>query len=127
LAPRTFFFDENISPRVAAALAALDFPVTHLLDHLPQGTPDKDFFPYIGEQGWVLVTQDKRIRKRPHERIAMRKAGLGAFILTGQADKTISEMTMLLLKHMPEMMKLSMKHEPPYIFGIPDRGKIGRL
>lgn len=92
-----FFLDENISWRIAKALQALEHEVVHLLDELPQGTTDTTYFPYIAERGWFLITQDKKIRKKPHERKAMVEAGVGAFILTGQANKSTDEFTVHLL------------------------------
>jgi hypothetical protein len=77
----TFLFDENISHFIVDALKALGKPVAYLTDILPRGTQDVTLFSKLGELGWFLVTQDKRIKRKKHELEALRQAGIGAFIL----------------------------------------------
>ena len=123
----TLFFDENVSDRVVRALRALGHDVVHLLDEFERGTPDVQFLPAIGDKGWFLVTQDKRIRSRPHERRALLNAGVGAFVFTGRAEKSTDEQAILILKHLPRIKGLAAKTERPFIFGISDRGNFDRL
>ena len=103
----TFFLDENISRRIAQAMTALGHRFEHLLDYFPQGTADVDFLPAIAAKGWILVTQDQRIRSKPHERKALMDAGVGAFIFTGRAQKSTEEFTIELLTRLAEMVALS--------------------
>ncbi len=127
MAEPCFFLDENLSRRIAKALTALGHRAEHLLDHLPQGTPDTEYFPFVAEKGWFVLTQDQRIRKRPHERKALLDAEIGAFILTGRATKSVDQTTIQLLGKLEELKKLAEKTKRPFIFGISDRGKIERL
>ena len=122
----TFFLDENISRSIAQAMTALGHRFEHLLDHFPQGTPDVEFLPKIAEKGWLLVTQDKRIRRKPHERKALMNTGVGAFIFTGRAQKSTDEFTIDLLSRLTAMKELS-DTPRPFVFGIPNRGKIREL
>jgi len=123
-----FFFDENMPPKVAAALQALGTcEARHLVDHLPRGTPDEEVFSFLSSQGWVLVTQDARINRKPHQRRALLESGIGAFILTGKAARSVEEMMVFLLERMPQILDSAQDSAPPYIFGVPDRGKIERL
>lgn len=39
-------------------------PVEELL---PRGTADGDWIPIVGDRGWVMITNDRRLRTRPHE------------------------------------------------------------
>ena len=123
----TLFFDENVSDRIVRALRALEHDVVHLLDEFERGTPDVRFLPAIGDKGWFLVTQDKRIRSRPHERRALLGAGVGAFVFTGRAERSTDELAILILKHLQRIKELAAKTERPFIFGISDRGKFERL
>ena len=34
---------------------------------LPEGIDDPDWIPVVGDRGWVVITNDKRIRTRPVE------------------------------------------------------------
>ena len=123
----TFLFDENISQLVVDALKALGKPVAYLTDILPRGTDDITLFSRLAELGWFLVTQDKKIKRKKHELEALRRAGLGAFIFTGRAERDVDSMMMLVLKSFNEMQTLATETKRPFIFGISDRGSIDRL
>jgi len=73
------------------------------------------------------VTQDERIRRHPHQRQALLAAGVGAFILTGRADRNVEQMMQFLLGRLDEFRQLAQSTTRPFIFGVPDRGKIERL
>ena len=53
-------------------------------------------------------------------------AGVGAFIFTGRAQKSTEEFTIELLQRLGEMIALS-ETDRPFVFGIPNRGKIQQL
>lgn len=127
MAADEFVLDNNISYKIAIALTALDIPVHHITDILPADTPDEDFFPEIARLGWILITQDKMIRKRKHERLAMGQAGIGVFVYMGRADKSLSEMTRMLLRDVDNMCAHLAKTTPPFVIGISDKGKFERL
>lgn len=122
-----FLFDENISHKVVAALKALGHPVEHVSQIMPLGTPDETVFAEVASRGWVLVTQDKNIRRRPVQRRLLQQAGIGVFIFTGRAGRSNDQMTVLVLQRLEKMTKLAQRTAVPYIFGIPDRGDIERL
>lgn len=115
-------------PKVAAALQALGTcEARHLVDHLPRGTPDGEVFTFVASQQWLLVTQDLRMRRNPHQRRALLEAGIGAFILTGRTNRSVDEMMIFLLERFPEILRTAAGTTPPFIFGVPDRGRIDRL
>ncbi len=51
-------------------------------DTFGTGTHDVDWLPEVGARGWVLITKDKNIRKRPLELDALRRSHVRAFVLT---------------------------------------------
>lgn len=123
-----FLLDENMPPKVAAALQALgSCEARHVVDHLPRGTPDEQVFTFASAQGWILLTQDVRIRRNPHQRAALLQAGIGAFILTGRADRSVEQMMIFILERLPQIVEAARRSTPPYIYGVPDRGRIERL
>ena len=81
------------------ALKELGKPVAYITDILPRGTDDLTIFRQLGQLEWILVTQDQNIKRKKHEREAMKQAMIGAFIFTGRAEKDIDSMTILILKH----------------------------
>jgi hypothetical protein len=123
----TFLFDENISHLIVDALKALGKPVAYLTDILPRGTNDLILFSKLGELGWFLITQDKRIKRKKHELEALRQAGIGAFIFTGRAERDVDSLMMLVLRHFNEIQRVTTETKRPFIFGISDKGSFDRL
>jgi hypothetical protein len=76
---------------------------------------------------WFLVTQDKKIKRKKHELQALRRAGIGAFIFTGRAERDLDSMMMLVLKNFGEIQRLAAETARPFIFGISDKGSFDRL
>jgi hypothetical protein len=54
----TFFFDNDISFRVARALSELvnGHQVIALRDHFPPDTPDTVWIPQVGTNGWIVIS-----------------------------------------------------------------------
>jgi predicted nuclease of predicted toxin-antitoxin system len=125
----TLLFDENIPQSLAEALRALNHDVKHIYDPdvNMRSAGDPDIFRRVGIEGWGLVTRDKKIRKRPHERAAYLSSGIGVFIFTGSAEHTLEEQMVQILKVIGEIEDHATRVKPPYIFGISDKGKMERL
>ena len=67
------------------------------------------------------------MKRKKHQREAMRQAGIGAFIFTGRAQKSVEEMMIKILQRFPEIEELASTTQKPFIYGIPDRGKAEKL
>ena len=85
-----FFFDNNLSPGLAAGLDALcqgsvnPNRVIHLKSKFPQNTSDHVWIKTLAEEGgWAIVSQDM-FRKNDLEREAIRQCGLPVFALSKQ-------------------------------------------
>ena len=76
-----FILDNNISPRFAKALSALERDVRALRDELPANTPDTNMLAHLGSKGWALVTSDMRILSRPQEAAVLREAKVTTFFV----------------------------------------------
>jgi predicted nuclease of predicted toxin-antitoxin system len=123
----TFLFDENIPEGIVVALRALNHVVAHVYEHGLKGADDPVVFAFCAERGWLLVTRDKKIRRKPHERAAYLAAGIGIFIYTGSAERTLDEQMVHVLRTMPEIERIAGHSRPPYIYGISDQGKVDKL
>lgn len=53
-------------------------------DHFPANAKDTDWLPVVAARGWVVLTKDEHIRRRPLEREALLAAGARAFVLTAR-------------------------------------------
>ncbi|CAM3878917.1 hypothetical protein [Bordetella tumulicola] len=86
-----FFFDNNLSPYLAAGIRELSkgsrgiaSEIIHLKEKFPPATPDHEWIQPLGrEGGWAVISQDG-LRKNDLEREALRKSGLMVFVLSKQ-------------------------------------------
>jgi hypothetical protein len=91
-----FFFDVNMSWRIAKMLAAYEeglHQVVHITQHedfkhnntLIGGntTPDEEFLEKLPQSklDWKIISGDKRIITTPHQRVTLYKSGLTFFCL----------------------------------------------
>jgi len=125
-----FFFDNPLSPNLAKAMNLLEEregTVTHLKDIFPGDEKDEIWLPYVGNNDLVLITRDRKIRKRPAQLMAFKRHDVGAFILTGKI-MTKWQGIRQLINAWEEIKRLNTITKKPYAFQIPLRGrKIQRL
>ncbi len=80
-----FFFDNNLSPKLARSLHELVRPehqVAHLKEKFSADTPDTVWLHSLArEEDWIIVSGDLQIRKNPHEIKAWQEAGHTTFFL----------------------------------------------
>lgn len=121
----TFFFDENMPRRVANALAEqLGESVTHLYDHFgPEGILDPEVLRFVGERGWFLVSRDRKILRRPHERCVIEEMGIGAFFLKDTLNDFCS-IVRAIMHNWPEMKRYARTRERPFALLLRERGVV---
>jgi hypothetical protein len=79
-----FYVDED-TVYLGKALAAVRDDVVHpghIRCPVALGAKDPQWIPVVGERGWLLISRDKRIRRRPAFRIQLIDAGVRAVFLT---------------------------------------------
>lgn len=66
-----YVVDENLlslgSGLVAVRRDTARFSRPPVEDLLPRGIKDPEWIPIVGDRGWVMITNDKRLRTRPAE------------------------------------------------------------
>lgn len=72
--------DVNIIPAVVEQLRLRGVEADRLIDLLPQNTKDPDILQFAYDNGYTIVTHDKRIPGHVNARIAAGKQYLGVFI-----------------------------------------------
>jgi hypothetical protein len=119
------YLDENHCNNkcVLAVLRDSEIQVERHLDHFARGTPDEDWLPFVGQNGWILLTTDKRIRYRTNEKQAVMKHRVRMFYFSTN-DMTGRQMASALEKALPEIQKLCAKHPPPLIAAITRNGEV---
>lgn len=101
-------FDHNLSPRIARALAALfsgDHEMVALRERFHPAASDIEWITALDrDEGWAVLTQDLRIRTRPHERLALDRARIVFFFMDGAWRKfDVAETAARLIRLVPKM------------------------
>jgi hypothetical protein len=118
-----FYLDECIySKLLLERMRAIGARVEHAGGAFPRGIEDQVYLTHCGRNGWIVLTRDQRIRRRPLERAALRAAGVAAFAFTaGQA--TAEETAQAIVPLLEKMANIAISETKPflYIFGITGR------
>jgi hypothetical protein len=123
-----FFFDNNLSHRLAKAMHHLEREgnVVHLTDQFQPDTKDEVWLKFVGEKRMILITQDKKIKRRIAELRAFKTHKVGAFILVG-GSRDIWQIILQIVKNWLKIKEFAKKTKRPFVFKIPFRGKIEQL
>ena len=79
--------------------------------------------PFVGKQGWVLLTKDKKIRFNELERSAIRRYRVREFYLAS-GNYSGAEMAAMLVAALREMARFYRRYDPPFIASISKSGKV---
>ena len=104
----TFFFDNNLSPHLAAFLANLGYEVKHLRELYPPpfNVKDIEWIPEIAAKGWITLTQDIAITRNAEEKKALNESGATVlFIERFYGNRTALQQAAWLLSHWKEIME----------------------
>jgi hypothetical protein len=113
--PFVFFVDRSLGRRtVVEALREAGAHVEAHDDHFAPDTADEDWLIEVGGRGWIVLTKDQRIRRRPHELQALKVAKVRAFVLTSQHLRG-EEMAAIFVKHLRRIERLARREAPPFI------------
>jgi hypothetical protein len=101
--------DHNLSPALARSLEPLfrDHTFVALSDRFPIDVSDVDWITALDKEGgWAVLTKDIRIQSRPHERLALDRAQIIFFFLSGAWRKfSVPETAARLIRLVPLMAK----------------------
>jgi hypothetical protein len=121
----TFLFDENAPPRLARSLRELGEAAHHVHEVGLRRAPDVDVLRYAGEREWCVVSADRMILRRPHERAVIGEAGVVVFFLN-DTIAGLCTISRALHRHWPEMKRLAAAAPRPSLFLVRERG-VARL
>lgn len=100
----------------------------HLQDEFSADTPDVDWLPQVGQKGWVVITGDRGISKKPAERKALEEANIiSVFMAKGFTSKPIFEMVSLVIRWWPDIEKAVSRVKPGTSLEVNPNGKVDLL
>ena len=123
--PFVLFLDEtshNCKP-IHASLETLQVTyVRHGAKFLP-GVDDEVWLPIVGQERWIILTCDKRIRHNQLEREKIMQYGCREFVFTS-GNLSGAMMGEILMAAVPQMKNLCAKYPAPFIATISQSGNV---
>jgi len=92
-------------------------------DFFEPNAADEEWLRFVGKNGWVAVTKDKRIRYRTPALEIIKKEKVKLFIFN-KGNLTGREMAEILLKAIAGIKVFLTKHEPPFIVTLTKSGNL---
>jgi hypothetical protein len=92
-------------------------------DHFAQGTPDALWLAEVGKRGWIVLTRDKRIRRRVTELAAIVQAKVGAFVLTAN-DVNAAGIASAFISALPTIRRYAAEQPRPFIATVTRGGAV---
>ena len=123
-------FDNNLSIKLAKTLNFLEgedgVHVVHLREKFLANTPDIEWITELGKEGgWFIITEDRQIRNKPHEKIAWQESNLPVvFLNRGWASLNFWDIAWKIIKCWPEVKKCVSYNINAKTFELPVKGKI---
>lgn len=85
--------------------------------------PDEDWLGVAGTEGWIVITRDKNIRRKPNEIKAYRDNNVIAFVLAS-GNATAEDTARLVVALHPRILRKARTIKPPAMFSVALAGGI---
>ncbi len=92
-------------------------------DHFVRNAEDRVWLRAVGEQGWVVLTKDQRLRYRPLEIAALRASNARVFVLTAGNLRGI-EIAAVFHAALPRIYKILHLHQGPFVATVSQSGNV---
>jgi hypothetical protein len=121
------FIDRDAWSRVlgeALTAAGIGFVAHH--QRFAPAAPDTEWLAVAGAEGWLVLTRDQNIRRRPNELAAVKAAGVCMFVL-GQGNLSAAETARIVVGAWPRMLRAARGVRRPAIFTLTREGVLRKL
>ena len=122
-----FYIDENLPPKVAHALHALERPdgynVYSIQETFGKGILDTDLIPKLAEVSGTLITHDFRLLTRKNEFKLLKDCGITVFFVSLPSGCNFALMYQIIIGNWETIKKLYSKEKRPFLCKILQRGK----
>jgi hypothetical protein len=124
--PLLFVDRDAWSRALGEALTAAAIPFLAHHQRFEPATPDTEWLTVAGAEGWLVLTRDQHIRRRPNELAAVKAAGVYMFVL-GQGNLSAAETASIVVGAYPRMLRAARGARAPTIFTLTRGGEIHKL
>lgn len=95
-------------------------------DRFVPNCPDEDWLKVAGNSGWIVLTRDKNIRRKPNEIRAYRDNKVVAFVLAS-GNASAADTADLVVRLWPKLLRKANSAEPPAMFSVTLAGTISQV
>lgn len=120
--PITLFVDRCAWSRLLGV--ALDAIGAHYIPHhqlFAPAAPDEKWLEVAGREGWVVLTRDKHIRRRPAELEAFQTHQVTVFVLAA-GNASAAETAELITSLYKKIQRLAAQAKPPVMYSVTRSG-----
>lgn len=119
------YLDENLcnARAILETLSKLGVPFERHLAHFSPGVPDETWLPWVGANGWILLTSDKRIRYNLLEKHALKIHAVREFVFTS-GNMSGQDMAEALALALRKMRNFCHRTKPPFVASITRAGDV---
>jgi PIN like domain len=122
--PPEFFVDRSLGKSIVEGLRAVGLTVHSMADvygeKQAQRLPDETWLRDAGKNGWIVLTKDDAIRRRPAERDALTDAAARVFCLTNRNLRGAEQSQRFVLNRHRILRRA--RKSGPYIYGVYEKG-----
>ncbi len=119
----TFFIDRCLGTQLGHDLRASGLNVEFHADHFADDADDQTWISEVGQRGWVVLTKDKAISRRPLELRAVETARVRMFTLA-TGNMTGEQMAKVFAAQRLSMGRMIKKCPPPFIARVSATGVV---
>ena len=117
------FVNGSMPRSVADELRKVGKDAKAKIELFPQDTKDPVWLREVGVNGWLAITHDKYIRRRPGEVQAIIDHRVGCFILTYRNDLKKPEIIRIVLDNIEEMEEKFRTTDRPFLYTVTKDGE----
>ncbi len=117
------FIDGSMPRSIADELRKIGKEAKAKIEEFEPDTKDPVWLRAVGINGWLGITHDKYIRRRPGEKQAIIDHGVGCFILTYKNDLKKPEIVKIVLDNIEEMEEKFRTTPRPFIYTVTKDGE----
>lgn len=108
-----YFTDRDLGKQFPAILQEAGRRVERHQDHFSPDGADEDWLRLVGEQGWIAITHDKRIRYKPNELNAVKIHRVALLVVVGTAR--FQDLAFSFVATLGRIEGFLERHTPPFI------------
>ena len=124
--PRLFIDRDAWSNALGEALRANNVDFIAHKDLFAQDSPDGEWIQRVSDEGWIGITRDQNVRRKPNE-IRLIRASKAMICVFTSGNLSAAATAEILLKALPKIREYWASSERPALYSVHRDGKVAPL